>query len=124
MTAPQRHSGSCLCGETRYSFMGDLHDVYFCHCSQCRRNYGLYGAFVGADRGTFAMSKSDRLRSFQSSPTTTRTFCGACGSGIAWDREGYERIYVLTGTLEGDPKIGRGKHIHTEDRGHYYKFPE
>ena len=63
----KKHLGSCLCGATRYSFVGDLDDGYFCHCSQCRKNYGLYGALVGVVRSTFVMTKSAKLRSFKSS---------------------------------------------------------
>jgi hypothetical protein len=120
----KKYSGSCLCGATRYSFVGKLDDMYFCHCSQCRKNYGLYGAFAGVVRGTFVMTKSDKLKSFKSSKTTTRTFCGDCGSGIAWDRKGYERIHVLTGTIEGPIKSKDARHIHLKDRGHYYQIPK
>jgi len=119
----KKHTGSCLCGATRYAFTGELDEAYFCHCSQCRRNYGLYGAFTGVDRDTFVMTKSDHLRTFKSSRSTTRTFCSACGSGIAWDRKGYERLYVLTGTIKGDVKIDNAQHIHTKDRGRYYTLP-
>ncbi len=60
----RRYTGSCLCGETRFSFVGKLDDLYFCHCSQCRKNYGLYGAFAGVTRSRFALDKADKLRSF------------------------------------------------------------
>jgi hypothetical protein len=104
--------------------VGDLDDGYFCHCSQCRKNYGLYGAFVGVARSTFVMTKSAKLQSFKSSKSTTRTFCGACGAGIAWDRKGYDRIHVLTGTIDGPIKPRPGRHIHTKDRGRYYRIPK
>jgi hypothetical protein len=117
----KKYTGSCLCGATRYSFVGKLDDLCFCHCSQCRKNYGLYGAFVGVTRSKFKMRKRENLQSFKSSKSTTRTFCCVCGSGIAWDRKGYERIYVLAGTLDGTIRIKGGKHIFTEDRGRYYK---
>jgi hypothetical protein len=67
------------------------------------------------------MRKHENLKSFKSSKSTTQTFCGVCGSGIAWARKGYERIYLLVGTLDGTIQIEGGKHIFTEDRGKYYK---
>jgi hypothetical protein len=120
----KRYTGSCLCGATRFSFTGKLDDLYFCHCSQCRKNYGLYGAFAGVSRGALVMEKADKLQSYKSSKTTTRMFCGACGSPIAWDRKGYERIYILMGALDGDVQATGAKHIYVEDKGGYYTFPE
>jgi len=118
----RRYTGSCLCGATRFSFTGKLDDLYFCHCSQCRKNYGLYGAFAGIVRGTLIMDKADRLQSYKSSKSTTRTFCGACGSPIAWDRKGYERVHVLMGALDGDIRTTGAKHIHLKDKGGYYRI--
>src|ERR1700761_5104272 len=113
----KKYKGSCLCGATRFSFVGKLDDLYFCHCSQCRKNYGLYGAFAGVTRGALVMEDSGQLRTYQSSPNTTRTFCGACGSPIAWDRDDHENLYVLMGALDGDIQTAGAKHIYVEDKG-------
>ena len=120
----ERHTGSCLCGATRFSFTGRLDDLYFCHCSQCRKNYGLYGAFAGVVRGALVMNKSDQLKSYRSSKNTVRTFCGACGSPIAWDRTDHERIYVLMGALDGTVETTGAKHIYVKDKGAYYTICE
>lgn len=118
----KRYSGSCLCGATRFSFVGKLDDLYFCHCSQCRKNFGLYGAFAGVNRDAFAVDSAKKLRSYKSSKSTTRTFCGACGSPISWDRKGFENIYVLMGALDGKIRTSGAKHIHVRDKGGYYKI--
>lgn len=119
----KKYSGSCLCRSTRYSFVGDLADAWFCHCSQCRKNYGLYGAFVGVVRSAFKMTKASQLRAFKSSKSATRTFCGACGSPIAWDHKDYERIFVLAGSIDGKIRIAGAQHIHTKNKGGYYEIP-
>ena len=49
--------GSCLCGAVKFSFEGVLDDAYFCHCIQCRKNYGMHGAFVGVARDKLTVSK-------------------------------------------------------------------
>lgn len=118
----KKHSGSCLCDSIRYSFTGPLNDVWFCHCSQCRKNYGMYGAFVGTLLKDFKMNKSKYLKSYKASKNTTRTFCGKCASPITWYREGTKRIYVLAGLLKGKARITNAKHIYTKDRGGYYKI--
>jgi hypothetical protein len=32
--------GSCLCGQVRYEYDGDITEVSMCHCSQCRKAQG------------------------------------------------------------------------------------
>lgn len=128
MAKQKTHHGSCNCGAIKFSFTGSLDDVWFCHCSQCRKNYGMYGAFVGAMRGAFKMNKTERLKSYRSSAKVTRTFCGSCGSPITWDHDGYERVYVLLGLLDEKAKIKSARHIFTKDKGAYYdicdKWPQ
>ncbi|HEY4124918.1 MAG TPA: GFA family protein [Rhizomicrobium sp.] len=119
-TASKKHRGSCLCGEIRFSFTGALDDAYFCHCTQCRKNYGMHGAFVGVARDKFSINKSKFLKSYGSSPSTVRQFCGKCGSPISWDRKGYENIYVCLGLLDGKIDVPKVTNIHTKDKGAYY----
>jgi hypothetical protein len=118
------YTGSCLCGAARFSFTGALDELYFCHCSQCRKNYGLYGAFAGVDRDALVMDKAETLKTYRSSEHVTRTFCNTCGSALTWDRDGDERIYVLMGTLDGDIQATGAKNIYVEDKGGYYKICE
>jgi hypothetical protein len=116
----KKHRGSCLCGAVKFSFEGALDDAYFCHCQQCRKNYGMHGAFVGVARDKFSINKSKSLKSYRSSPSTVRQFCGKCGSPISWDRKGYENIYVCLGLLDGKISVPRVTNIHTKDKGGYY----
>jgi hypothetical protein len=116
-----KHRGSCLCGAIKFAFSGDLDDAYFCHCSQCRKNYGMHGAFVGVARDALAVvDKEKTLTSYKSSSSTIRTFCGRCGSPISWDRRGYENIYVCLGLLDGSAKPAKIKNIHAKSKGAYY----
>jgi len=119
----KKHRGSCLCGAVRFSFSGDLDDAYFCHCTQCRKNYGMHGAFVGVARDALAIADPKKaLKSYKSSRSTVRQFCGRCGSPISWDRKGYENIYVCLGLIEGSAKPAKIKNIHTKDKGAYYEI--
>jgi hypothetical protein len=114
--------GACLCGDVRVSFKGALDDAYFCHCVQCRKNYGMHGAFVGVERDKLVIENPRKMRLFKSSKSTMRAFCKRCGSPIFWDRNGYERIYVCMGLLDGKIAPRRIANIHTENKGAYYKL--
>ena len=115
-----KHHGSCLCGAIRFSFSGTLDDAYFCHCKQCRKNYGMHGAFVGVARDALILNKAKTLKSYKSSRSTVRTFCGTCGSPVSWDRKGYENIYVCLGLLDGKISVPKITNIHTKNKGAYY----
>ncbi|MGN6517716.1 MAG: GFA family protein [Rhizomicrobium sp.] len=118
----KRHRGSCLCGAVHFSFIGTLDDAYFCHCSQCRKNYGMHGAFVGVARDALVVDKARTLKTYRSSRSTVRTFCGKCGSPISWDRKGYGNIYVCLGLLEGKIAPPKIINIYTKDKGAYYRL--
>ena len=123
MARARKHRGSCLCGAVSFSFSGTLDDAYFCHCTQCRKNYGMHGAFVGVARDALAITDPKKvLTSYRSSRGTIRQFCGRCGSPISWDRRGYENIYVCLGLLEGDARPVKIKNIHVKSKGAYYEI--
>ena len=60
------HRGSCLCGATKFSFHGPLNDVWFCHCRNCRKNYGMYGAFVGVPKKSLVIKSGSKLKHYKS----------------------------------------------------------
>jgi hypothetical protein len=114
--------GSCLCGGVSFSITSTLDDVWFCHCTQCRKNYGTYGTFIGIPRKSFSVKTKKKLTSYESSTDTKRSFCAICGSPISWDRKGHERIYIHAGLIDGKVSVKSGKHIFMKDKGAYYKI--
>lgn len=118
----KKHSGSCLCGSVKFSFEGPLDDIWFCHCSQCRKNYGMYGAFVGVLHDSLKINKSKYLNSYRASKDVKRTFCSKCGSPILWDKKGLKYVYILLGLLDEKVNIKKANHIHTKNKGGYYKI--
>jgi|SRR3989344_3298909 len=116
------YSGSCLCGSVRFKIKSPLGDVWFCHCEQCRKNYGMYGAFIGVSRKFFSLKGAKSVRWYRSSTKTKRGFCVKCGSPIAWDRKTSGNIYVLAGLINGKLKLKRGRHIFVGSKGGYYRI--
>lgn len=118
----KQYQGSCLCGLVKFSTDKlNRDDMWFCHCSQCRKNYGMYGAFVGVPRNELEISGSENIRWYASSQNFRRGFCKKCGSGIIWENPKWETTYLLTGLFE---KLNqkKGVHIFTKDKGDYYNI--
>jgi hypothetical protein len=77
-------TGHCLCGAIQYEYDGEPLDVIHCHCDSCRRQ-------TSSSVATFVMVPKTALRlthgqpkEFASSPGVRRSFCGECGSPIAY----------------------------------------
>jgi len=116
------YSGSCLCGSVRFSFVGKLDDIWFCHCEACRKNYGMYGAFAGIKRGELKLEHKLPLGKTKAKGGADRYFCSGCGSPILWDRPKMPRTYVLLGLIEGAATIVKAQHIFTKEKGAYYQI--
>lgn len=96
-------TGGCYCGAVRYRILGDPEKVLVCHCPDCRRSVGAQSVgwlIIGA--GQFELLAGEP-KSFKSSPSVTRTFCGTCGTALTWVGLGHPgRIDVTIGSLD-DP---------------------
>lgn len=95
-----RHSGGCRCGAVRFEARAEPHHVSFCHCVDCRRASGApVSAFVGF-RTDEASVRGEALRSFHNGPVA-RSFCGACGSPIAYmDERLGGHVYFMLGVMD------------------------
>lgn len=116
--------GSCLCGKVGFTLKAPLEEtIYYCHCTLCQKNYGMYGAFVGVPKEAFKITKGSKLVTwFESSKDIFRGFCSACGSPIAWDKRSIPRMYVPAGVLDAKVKVKKAMHIHTRRKGSYYEI--
>jgi len=76
--------GHCECGRVRFEVDSDINDFSHCHCSQCRRLHGAaYATFAGVACDQFRyVSGQDIVKSYSSSESHDRIFCGECGSNI------------------------------------------
>ena len=117
------HHGGCLCGAVRFSTTAPLREVVFCHCSQCRRQTGLYYAATSTPRASLAIT-GEALRWFHASDFARRGFCGTCGAALFWDRIGADSISILAGAFD-DPSVLRpGYHICTQGRAEFYDLAD
>ena len=112
-------SGGCLCGGVRFEIAGPLRDVFFCHCSRCRRTHGHFSAYTSCAAADVAFLEDRTLRWFETD-TTRRGFCDTCGASLFWQRENSDRISVSAGTLDPPTGLKPGRHVFLADAGDYY----
>lgn len=83
MVDPVR-TGRCLCGAVRFRTVGEPRFVSNCHCESCRRASSAPSVVWAGFRSEQVTIDGAELRSYASSPGVTRSFCGNCGSPIAF----------------------------------------
>ncbi len=84
----------------RFTARAEPDHVSYCHCVDCRRAGGApYTAFVGFETKHVSFS-GKALKMFENG-VITRSFCGTCGSPIAYvDERLEEHIYFLLGAMD------------------------
>jgi len=119
--------GHCECGRVQYEVDGDINDFSHCHCSQCRRLHGAaFATFAGVATDQFRyISGEGDTRSYASSESSERVFCGNCGSNIlvALDQEP-ESLYLSMSAIDGDPPHPRGYHIYVGSKAAWYEISD
>ncbi|QLF70724.1 GFA family protein [Peteryoungia desertarenae] len=118
------HEGRCLCEAVRLKVSGPLTELSFCHCSQCRRQTGLYYATTDVLMDKLSIEGEENVRWYRSSAKASRAFCGQCGSALFWHADGSPRIAVMAGVFDMPTGLSGGRHIYCEDKGDFYDLPQ
>ena len=96
--------GGCLCGAVRYRASGAAYGITHCHCRSCRRASGApFVTWAGVDRDKFTFVQG-RPVSFASSKHVIRTFCGACGTSLTYQRADSPGSIDITVSSMDDPE--------------------
>ena len=120
------HKGSCLCGNVKFEVAGKLGSVLFCHCSQCRKQTGLYYATTNAMTEDFTfLSGEGEITWYQASSMAKRGFCRNCGSALFWKPEPEkDYISILAGAFDNPTGLNPTRHIYCESRGDFYEIKD
>ena len=116
--------GSCECQGVVFELIGELRDVVFCHCSQCRKTSGHYWAATQVSKGNLNLIKATSLGWYDSSDKARRGFCSVCGSSMFYERKGIDKISVSAGSLEIPTSLDRMRHIYVTSKGDYYDISD
>jgi hypothetical protein len=95
--------GGCHCGAVRYRAGGAPFDVTHCHCVDCRRTSGAaFVTWFSVAAGDLAYTRGTPVRR-TSSPGVERTFCGACGTPLTYQRRDRASEVDVTACSLDDP---------------------
>lgn len=117
-------TGGCLCGAVRYSIVGPMRSVIYCHCSQCRKQSGHYYAATSSSNDDLKVVGSQHLTWYRASESARRGFCSKCGSALFWKGDGSADISILAGSLDLPTGLQADRHIYVADKGDYYTIDD
>lgn len=115
--------GSCNCGGVNWEVQGEMRPIVACHCSQCRKQSGLYFAATAADDKSLTI-KGDTLKWYKASPEASRGFCGTCGSSLFWKHDEEDFTSILAGSIDGASGLEIAKHIYVGDKPDWYDITD
>ena len=117
-------TGSCLCGECKYSVTSELKHFFQCHCMQCRKTTAsAFAANIIAvpSEIKWASGEHNTTRFDYPGRGFTQVFCKTCGSGLPFLDKGGEMMFIPTGTLDNVPTIKPEANIFWGERAEWYE---
>lgn len=113
----QTFEGGCLCGAVRYRVTRKPRWIAHCHCQSCRRQTGSpMTTFVGVDSDALTYLAATPQR-YESSPQVWRSFCGRCGSAIAFEATRWPgEVHLYLGSLDRPEDFPPQGHVHVAEQ--------
>ncbi len=126
MTAEQAGivTGGCHCGAVRYRITGALRGVVNCHCSECSRLNGHYGAHSKARKADLAISRNEGLAWYDITEVARRAFCRVCGSPLFWENRNQDALGIVAGSLDPPTGLRTIGHIFVADKADFYEIAD
>jgi hypothetical protein len=117
-------SGSCLCGETRFSCEDRFSQFHWCHCTQCRKGSGsAHAANLFTEPGNIRwLAGQDNIRRYDvPGRTISSAFCIHCGSPMPYLSLSGKSLVVPAGSLDETPDIVPSDNIFWAERASWYE---
>lgn len=95
------YTGRCLCGAVTFRCTKAPRWQGHCHCESCRRaTASPMTSFLGVADGGWEWTGTEPAL-YASSPGVTRSFCGTCGTQMAFRAERFpDEIHFYAATLD------------------------
>ncbi len=118
-------TGSCLCGEITYQYVGPTKVFQYCHCTRCQKFTGsAHASNIIIDPEQFKWLKGeDSVGRFElpDAKYFATSFCKKCGSSLPWLTKNGKALIVPAGTLDDDPEVKPLHNIYFSDRAPWYE---
>jgi hypothetical protein len=124
MDMEQENTGSCNCGGVRFRTRGALREVIACHCSQCRKQTGLYYAATNIVDSELQLEGAENVTWYRSSQNARRGFCRTCGSALFWKMDSADYTSIMAGVFDEPTNLTIGYHIFCSDKGDFYEITD
>lgn len=112
-------TGACFCGAVRYRVNGPLRGIVNCHCTQCQKLNGNFGAHSKALTRDIELIDDRGLTWYQISDNARRGFCCRCGSPLFWEARGQSGTGIIAGSLDHTADLRTIGHIFVADKPGY-----
>lgn len=117
-------SGSCLCGEVTYQYVGPIKVFQYCHCTRCQKFTGsAHASNIIIDPGQFQwLSGETSLGKFElpEAKYFATSFCIKCGSSLPWLTKSGTAMVIPAGSLDDDPKVKPIHNIFMADKASWF----
>lgn len=127
-SALRKLHGHCACERVRFEISEPLVSAGWCHCTRCQHRTGVHAsAGAAVAPGSLRITDGAELVTEWTPPAGgyVKGFCSVCG-GHLYSRapDGWERVSVRLGAIEGDPGIRPEYHQHTDTAAVWQPLPD
>ena len=122
-------TGRCFCGAVKFKAAGKPYWVGHCHCHSCRKSTGApIVTFVGFKKDQVEFTGHPR-KTHHSPPNVSRSFCGECGTPLAWEGVDYEPergeiIELYISTLDDPDRFTPTNHLWYSERISWFEVDD
>ena len=120
-----RLTGHCYCGAVTFEIDGESDWVGHCHCESCRRASGsVMTTFAGFKKNQVHFTGA-RPSSFSPGNGVTRSFCGTCGSAVAYENAGSpDEIHLHLGLFDDIDRLPAQDHSFRNEKASWLTADE
>ena len=113
------HSGSCICGEIKFTVsLDEKPRIFSCHCIDCRKKLGGIVTIIQLREGALKVDESKLSKythSGGSKNIITKLFCKVCAAPLTTYVEKWKVSYLYAGLLNDISSLRYSKNIFYDD---------